>query len=66
MGIQRDHALRQLRKNPSLKSRRDEAVRDAFKDARRIASTETEFEVEQFPEECPYDWDAIVSREFKR
>ena len=64
--VQRHHALRQLRKNPSLKSRIEEAVGDAYYDARRMASTETEFEVDRFPETCPFDWEAILNRPFKR
>jgi hypothetical protein len=66
IGIQRDHALRQLRDNPSLKSRRDEAVSEGYYTGRLLASSETDMDVEQFPEKCPYDWDAIVGREFKR
>ena len=66
IGIQRRHTLKQLQKNPSLKSRRDEAVRDGYGDARLLASGETDLPVETFPDNCPYDWDAIVSRPFKR
>jgi hypothetical protein len=66
IGIQRRHALKQLQKNPSLKSRRDEAVRDGYGDARLLASGETDLPVETFPETCPYDWDVIVNRPFKR
>jgi hypothetical protein len=66
ISIQRDHALRQLRDSPSLKSRVGEAVTDAFSDARRMASTETDLDLSEFPETCPYDWDAILNRTFKR
>ena len=64
--IQRRHALRQLRKNPSLKSRTEEAVAEAYEDARRLASSETDLDLDAYPETCPYDWDAILSRAFKR
>jgi hypothetical protein len=64
--IQRRHAMRQLRENPSLKSRTMEAVTDAYEDARRIASSETDKEVDESPGACPYDWDAILNRPFKR
>jgi Domain of unknown function DUF29 len=66
IAVQRDHVLRQLRDNPSLKSRIDGAVANAFSDARRLASSETDLEVDVFPAECPYDWDAILNRPFKR
>jgi hypothetical protein len=62
IAIQRRHALRQLKKNPSLKSRLGEAVAEAFEDARRLASSETDMDLDTFPEECPYDWDTILNR----
>ena len=39
IAIQRRHALRQLRKNPSLKSQTDEAVLEGYEDSRRLASS---------------------------
>jgi len=63
---QRDRVHKQLRNNPSLKSRRDEAVRDGYRTGRLLASSETDMDVDLSPEECPYDWETIVSREFKR
>jgi hypothetical protein len=66
IAIQRNHTRRQLRKNPSLKSRVEEAVADAYSDARLIASTETALDPGRFPEECPYNWDDILSRPFQR
>lgn len=66
IAIQRRHAVRQLRRNPSLKSRLGEAVEGAYFDARRLASSETDFDLEVFPEACPYDWDAIVNRPFQQ
>jgi hypothetical protein len=65
IAIQRRHALRQLRKNPSLKSFVEEAVADAYFDARRVASSETDLDLIRFPEECPYDWDTILNRPFE-
>ena len=64
--IQRRHALRQLKENPSLKRRRTEAVSGAYEDARLLASSETDRDVDTFPETCPYDWDTILNRPFKR
>jgi hypothetical protein len=66
IAIQRRHALRQLGRNPSLKSRIGEAVGEAYFDAARLAANETDIELQRFPEECPYDWDTILTREFKR
>jgi hypothetical protein len=63
---QRYRAERQLRDNPSLKSRRDEAVREGYRSARLAASLETDMEVDRFPEQCPYGWDDIIGREFTR
>jgi Domain of unknown function DUF29 len=64
--VQRHHALRQLEDNPSLKSRRNKAVKEGYYAARLLASSETDMDVDRFAEECPYDWEAIVGREFKR
>jgi hypothetical protein len=66
IAIQRRHAVRQLSRSPSLKSRIGEAVEEAYFDAKRIASSETELDLEAFPEACPYDWDAIVNRPYLR
>jgi hypothetical protein len=66
IAVQRNQALKQLRKNPSLKARTGEAVREAYADARLEASGETDLDVETFPEDCPYNWDTIFDREFKR
>jgi hypothetical protein len=63
---QRLRAEKQLRKNPSLKSRIREAIDDGYAGARLGASSETGFEVEHFPSACPYDWDTILNRPFKR
>lgn len=63
---QRERTLRQLRENPSLRSRREEAVREGYRAGRLSASSETDRDLEAFPAECPYDWDAILNRPFKR
>ena len=65
IAIQRRHALRQLRDNPSLKSRLAEALENAFGDARLAASSEMDCDLKTFPETCPYDWDAILNRSFE-
>jgi len=66
IAVQRRHALRQLSDNPSLKSRRDAAVGEAYKDARQLARGETGLSLRTFPETCPYDWAAITERAFVR
>lgn len=63
---QRRRVRRQLRRNLSLKSEVDEAVGEGFASARLLASTETGFEVDRFPESCPYDWEMILDRPYKR
>lgn len=64
--IQRSHVLRQLRKNPSLKTRLKEAVTAGYEDARLLASSETDLDLDGFPAACPYDWETILNRPFKR
>jgi Domain of unknown function DUF29 len=52
--------------NPGLKSRTAEATARAYRRARIEAANETGLEESEFPEECPYSWDDIVTREFAR
>jgi hypothetical protein len=59
---QRRHIERVLRKNPSLKPHRDEAVTDGYADARDEAAEETGLAVAAFPISCPYDWSMIMTR----
>ena len=66
IAIQRRHAMKQLRRNPSLKSQIEEAVSEAYHDARRLASSETDMDLDRFPEECPFRWDALMDRSFER
>ena len=62
---QRRRIGRVLKKNPGLRPLRDEAVREGYLDARDRASTETDMDVDRFPETCPYAWDEIVARPIK-
>ena len=64
ISLQRDVANRQLEENPSLKPRQQEAATAAYRAARKAASGETDLPLKSFPETCPYDWDAIMSRPF--
>jgi len=59
----RDRLIDVLRKNPSFKSRRGEAVSQAFRYGRVRAARETDLPLKHFPETCPYDWTAITTRE---
>jgi hypothetical protein len=61
---QRRRLDRHIAKNPSLKSRRDEAVEAAFGDARIAAARETDLPLADFPEHVAYSWDEIGSRPF--
>jgi hypothetical protein len=61
---QRNRFRRQLRKSPSLKSRREEALADAYEDARTEAAAETGLRLHIFPEHCPYSWHDILHRSF--
>ena len=51
---QRRRIDRILRKNPSLKSRLEEAFLDGYGDARLIAMRETGMDKTVFPETCPF------------
>jgi hypothetical protein len=61
---QRIRVDRLLRQNPGLKPRVPEAVEEGFALARVEAAIESDMDERTFPEECPYSWDDIVSREF--
>jgi hypothetical protein len=63
---QRNRIHRQLRDNPSLKSRVDEALREGYQAGRLRASGETDLDLDRFPADCPYDWDEILNRPFDR
>lgn len=59
---QRKQILKQLHRNPSLISRQNEAVAEAYDDARFQASGETDLALKIFPVTCPYDWETIMTR----
>ena len=50
--------------NPGLKPRLDEAIARGYRRARLEAARETGLDEDQFPAQCPYSWDEIVSRAF--
>ena len=59
---QRRRAARQLRKNPGLKSRLDEALLEAYEDARDEAAGETGLPTRTFPASRPFDYPEIMER----
>jgi hypothetical protein len=59
---QRRQIARVLKKNPSLKPHIVEAIGEAYEDARDDAQNETELPATTFSEDCPYDWDTILTR----
>lgn len=61
---QRARIVRVLRKNPSLKSKLEEARDEAWTDARRAASSETDLPLRSFPSALPYGWAEITERAF--
>jgi len=61
--VQRNQVVRLLRKNPGLKARVNEAMTEAFEDARIQAAAQTNLGAGAFPARCPYAWDDIMERE---
>ncbi len=59
---QRRRVQRQLRKNPGLKSRLDEALTDAYEDARIEASSETGLPLRAFRATRPFEYPEIMER----
>jgi hypothetical protein len=59
---QRRRVERQLRKNPGLKSRLDEALADAYEDARDEAARETGLPTRTFPVDSPYAFAEMMER----
>lgn len=61
---QRARLARLLRQSPSLRSRRDAFLHDAYADARELAAAETGLPVETFPARCPWSVDEAEDRAF--
>ncbi len=60
----RNRAADILDDNPGLKSRLDEALVRAYRDARQEASAETGLSLKLFPKECPYSRAELLTRPF--
>jgi hypothetical protein len=50
-----------LRQNPSLKNRAEDLVREEYEEAVEEAADETSLKTSDFPAECPFTFDAIMS-----
>ena len=61
--VQRKHVRKVLRKNPGLKPLVNEAVTDAYDDARLEAAAEIDRDERTFPERCTYSLDVIMDRQ---
>jgi Domain of unknown function DUF29 len=61
---QRRRSGRIVARNPSLRSRLDDIVTEAYGDAVLIAARETELPEETFPPACPWTFEEAVLAEF--
>jgi hypothetical protein len=61
--VQRNQVRRLLRKNPGLKPHVDEAISEAYEDARIQAVVQTHLNLRGFPARCPFSWQDIMERE---
>lgn len=61
---QRNRIAKRLRKSPSLTSKLDEVIAEAYQDAVGIAAKETGFSPDTFPVQCPYSLEQILDDEF--
>lgn len=59
--LQRQRAMRVLKRNQSLRPRLAEILEDAYDDARIEAEKETGLPIKTFPEECPYPIESILA-----
>ena len=62
---QRRRIKRLLDEHPGLKARLEEAVTEGYHNARPWGALECVVVESEFPPECPYTWDEIMSRPFE-
>ena len=62
--VQRRDIARHLSDNPSLRSKLDEAIEDAYGNARYSAAGETGLPEQTFPVDCRYSFDQIMDQTF--
>lgn len=60
--VQRNHVRRLLKKNPGLKARIEEAVSEAYADARIEAAAQSRLDERSVPTRCPYSWQQFMDR----
>ena len=61
---QRRRIEKLLRESPSLRASVNEALAEAYSDAREAASNETGLPETNFPIECPFTMEQVLSRSF--
>ena len=61
---QRQRIAKLLQESPSLRPSVDEVLAEAYSDAREAASNETGLPETEFPAECPFKPDEVLSRDF--
>lgn len=61
---QRKSIKKLLLKNPSLKSKLDESLVDAYEDAIFLMEKETPIDLKLLPKDCPYTFDKMMDDEF--
>jgi ribosomal protein L29 len=64
IGEQRRRIAKLLRESPSLRPFVDESLTEAYGDAREAASNQTGLPETEFPTECPFTPDEVLSRSF--
>jgi hypothetical protein len=62
ISVQRNRVRRVLKKNPGLKPPIEEALNDAYADARIEATAQTRLDERSFSVRCPYSWQQIMER----
>lgn len=62
--VQRRDILKLIKENPSLKSYLEEAILDAYENARDLAMGETDLPEETFPKKCQYVSQQILREDF--
>ena len=63
--VHRVRATLRLEKSPGLKSELDGIIRSAYRLAVAYARKDTGLSRSAFPESCPYDFEAVMTRPFK-
>jgi len=61
---QRLQIVKQLKESPSLKNYLDEAIENAYPDAVKIATRETQLSQGTFPKMCPYTIEQLLDEDF--